>query len=125
MMGPKKVEDLEYGGKMIHDDRIHSIRAVAFSTHPFRPNVELWVRGYGFREGIFDIQNVEWGEGDSGKQPTESFVLSHDAAQELMNSLWECGLRPGQGAGSAGQLETMKAHLEDMRKIAFKFLKIE
>lgn len=42
-----------------------------------------------------------------------------------MNSLWECGLRLAQGVGSAEQLETIKAHLEDMRKIAFGFLEIK
>jgi hypothetical protein len=44
--------------------------------------------------------------------------ISVDAAQSLMNQLWECGLRPAQAAGSAGQLAATQYHLEDMRKIA-------
>lgn len=109
----------------IYDDRIHTIKIVATSHFRLGTNVELYIRGYGFQHGIFDIKNIEWEEVYSGKYPTESLVITQDTAQELMNSLWECGLRPAQGAGSAGQLETMKAHLEDMRRIAFKFLKLE
>lgn len=43
-----------------------------------------------------------------------------EAAQSLMNELWECGIRPAQGAGSAGQLSATLAHLEDMRTLVFK-----
>jgi hypothetical protein len=52
-----------------------------------------------------------------GFDPGPAFSLSPEDAQVLMDSLWECGLRPVQGAGSAGQLDAVKYHLEDMRKI--------
>jgi len=39
-------------------------------------------------------------------------------AQKLMDQLWECGLRPARAMGSMGQLEAVKYHLEDMRKLA-------
>jgi len=110
---------------MIYDDRIHTIKVMAVHSHPLGRSIQLYIRGYGFKDGIFDIKNIEWEEVSPAKYPDESFVISQETAQELINSLWECGLRPAQGAGSAGQLETMKAHLEDMRKIAFKFLKLE
>jgi hypothetical protein len=45
--------------------------------------------------------------------------LSMHAAQELMDRLWECGLRPAEGTGSAGALAATQKHLEDMRGIAF------
>jgi hypothetical protein len=110
---------------VIYDDRIHTLKIAAASHFRLGRSVEIYIRGYGFSSGIFGIKNVEWEEVESGKYPNEPFVISQETAQELINSLWECGLRPAQGAGSAGQLETMKAHLEDMRKIAFKFLKID
>jgi hypothetical protein len=50
-------------------------------------------------------------------EPT--FVLAREEAQQLMNQLWECGFRPVQGKGSAGQLEAIRYHLEDMRKLVF------
>lgn len=46
--------------------------------------------------------------------------ITEKAAQELVNSLWECGIRPAAAKGSAGQLSAVQYHLEDMRKIAFK-----
>lgn len=50
---------------------------------------------------------------------TPTFVLSNSEAQELMDSLWQCGLRPTEGSGSAGSLAATERHLEDMQKIAF------
>lgn len=56
-------------------------------------------------------------------EPT--FSIGTTEAQELMDSLWQCGLRPSEGIGSAGQLASTQKHLEDMRTIAFKFLEIK
>ncbi len=44
-------------------------------------------------------------------------ILGREEAQELMDSLWECGVRPIAGKGSAGQLKATEYHLEDMRKL--------
>ena len=41
------------------------------------------------------------------------------AVQQLMDDLWRCGFRPSEGTGSAGQLASVKYHLEDMRKLVF------
>ena len=46
-------------------------------------------------------------------------------AQILMDDLWNAGLRPTEGSGSAGSLRATEKHLEDMRKIAFKNIGIE
>jgi len=50
-------------------------------------------------------------------QPFLTFEMSD--AQKLMDDLWDCGLRPSEGAGSAGSLKKTENHLSDMRKIAF------
>lgn len=44
-------------------------------------------------------------------------------AQRMMDELWDCGIRPTQGAGSAGSLAATQAHLEDMRSIAMDLIK--
>lgn len=44
-------------------------------------------------------------------------------AQALMDDLWKCGLRPTEGAGSAGALAATVKHLEDMRTLVFKSAK--
>jgi hypothetical protein len=44
-------------------------------------------------------------------------TLDKSAGQVLMDDLWKAGLRPTEGAGSAGSLAATQAHLGDMRKI--------
>lgn len=51
-----------------------------------------------------------------------SCSLSKDAAQELMDNLWQCGLRPSEGSGSAGALAATQKHLDDMRRVSFDLL---
>jgi|WetSurSiteA1Bulk_404760.scaffolds.fasta_scaffold173894_2 hypothetical protein len=52
--------------------------------------------------------------------PTESsFHLDETASQKLMDMLWDTGIRPSAGSGSAGQLSSIQYHLEDMRKLVF------
>jgi len=46
-------------------------------------------------------------------------TLDNSQAQQLMDSLWTCGIRPVAGAGSVGQLGAVQYHLEDMRKLVF------
>lgn len=46
--------------------------------------------------------------------------LQPEEAQELMDQLYSCGIRPSKERGSAGQLDAVKYHLEDMRKLVFK-----
>jgi hypothetical protein len=47
-------------------------------------------------------------------------TLSNKDAQQLMDELWGCGLRPSEGTGSAGSLAATQRHLEDMRTLVFK-----
>lgn len=49
-----------------------------------------------------------------------TMMLAPDAAQELMDELWQCGFRPTEGTGSAGSLAATQRHLEDMRALVFK-----
>jgi hypothetical protein len=54
-----------------------------------------------------------------------TFVEPHlridtNSAQMLMDELWNCGLRPSEGSGSAGALAATERHLADMQKLVFK-----
>lgn len=55
--------------------------------------------------------------------PEESYAptatLAMTQAQKLMDSLWDCGLRPSAGAGSAGAMDAVQVHLQDMRALVF------
>lgn len=44
-------------------------------------------------------------------------TLDKVQSQKLMDDLWNCGIRPTEGAGSAGSLYATEQHLEDMRAI--------
>lgn len=46
--------------------------------------------------------------------------MDRTAAQQLIDNLWQCGLRPTEGTGSAGSLKATERHLEDMRRLVFK-----
>lgn len=59
---------------------------------------------------------------EDGEAISPTFSLSRDAAQRLMDDLWNCGIRPTEGTGSAGSLKATENHLEDMRKIVFDLL---
>lgn len=48
-----------------------------------------------------------------------SIDLEETQSQFLMDRLWECGLRPTEGSGSAGSLAATQRHLEDMRTLVF------
>ena len=51
-------------------------------------------------------------------ESTSLFSLTVENAQILMDNLWDCGLRPSEGSGSAGAMKATQNHLEDMRKLA-------
>lgn len=66
-----------------------------------------------------------------GDQPKEgeiirpTFIIDETQAQVLMDNLWDCGLRPSEGSGSAGALMAAQLHLEDMRRIVAKNLEVD
>lgn len=47
-------------------------------------------------------------------------LLDESSAQVLMDDLWQCGIRPTEGVGSAGAFAAQGRHLEDMRALVFK-----
>ena len=68
---------------------------------------------------------VEFVEIPDGTPRDPTFNLHQEEAQELMDMLWNCGLRPTQSKQSAGQVEAIEKHLADMRQIAFDQLGIK
>jgi hypothetical protein len=92
--------------------------------HPFKRAVD--VTFFKKRDGLAFIAHpltmVEFHDG-SLREPTIS--LSPHEAQMLMDQLWQCGMRPTEGTGSAGSLAATERHLKDMREIAFGLLKNE
>lgn len=97
--------------------------------------VELMARREDWSEGIsIYLRQRTVGHGDSVAAPVtmvrrEPGMLAEpmlrleiQAAQQLMDELWQCGLRPTEGTGSAGSLKATEKHLTDMQRIAFMLL---
>ena len=42
--------------------------------------------------------------------------IDNDAAQALMDDLWNCGIRPTEGAGTAGAMKAAQDNLKDLRE---------
>lgn len=61
-----------------------------------------------------------WQVVEEGQRVDPVFDLEMTKAQKLMDNLWECGLRPTEGAGSAGSLAATQRHLEDIRALLWK-----
>jgi len=64
------------------------------------------------------MEKIEYGQ----VAPPPLMTLKKEAAQELFDSLWNSGLRPSRVVDEFGAKDR---HITDLRKIAFKVLKIE
>lgn len=60
---------------------------------------------------------------DSGCYIEPVLRLDDTGAQQLMDELWRCGLRPSEGSGSAGSLAATERHLADMKSVSVAALK--
>tara|TARA_R110000796_G_scaffold247856_1_gene373869 strand:+ start:1139 stop:1492 length:354 start_codon:yes stop_codon:yes gene_type:complete len=60
-------------------------------------------------------EGVELHEPGMFRSPT--LDISREQAERLMSQLWAEGIRPN-GWGHEGQVDALKAHLEDMRRLA-------
>lgn len=84
---------------------------------PWRSAVEILI---GDRDGRTIVKEMVCVPQDEGVAALPSLTLTHEMAQALMDDLWNCGLRPTEGTGSAGAMRATERHLEDLRKLVFK-----
>ena len=86
-----------------------------------------WYRGVQFvlRDGNTVVKEVVFEEVSSESIVDPSFTLGMEEAQVLIDDLWNAGLRPTEGTGSAGSLRATEKHLADMRLIAFSQLDLK
>lgn len=86
---------------------------------PFNTGIEILIS-----EGPC-VGRLQFEEIPDGVYEEPTAVIDNTAAQELMDALWYCGIRPSEGSGSTGSLRATEKHLEDMRKIAFSQLFVD
>lgn len=91
---------------------------------PFGQNIEVLLT-YTSTAGVTSIAEPPiFRELAPGEYPTSAtFSISQQRAQDLMDQLWRCGLRPTEGTGSAGSLAATERHLTDMQAIVKGLLK--
>lgn len=74
---------------------------------------------------VFDTQTnsvakpLVFEKNDEAAVPQPCMTITQINAQKLMDELWDAGLRPSEGSGSAGAMAATQKHLEDMRKLVF------
>lgn len=102
-----------------------------------QPHGRPWIRASrGYRHHIslqFGIQHPDgrWSmaqpivmfadpKDDGISEPVPFMEIDTGTAQQLMDELWNCGLRPTEGTGSAGAMAAVQEHLKDMRALVFK-----
>lgn len=87
-----------------------------------RINIHFVQRMDGGRIATLKAATVEVRE-ESEAITEPALSITNDEAQQLMDELWRCGLRPTEGTGSAGSLAATERHLSDMRNITTGLLK--
>jgi hypothetical protein len=98
-------------------------------------NIRQWLNLYMWEQSngkFFVPKPLEWVELQPEEYNTdhEPLIRFHEvelvkgnyAPQELMDSLWACGIRPTEGQGSAGAMAAQTEHLKDMREMNKKLL---
>lgn len=91
-------------------------------NYQIRAQAAPWKRGVEFvmKYGRAFANNVTLEEISEGSMIPILTTLDYEDAQTLMDDLWNAGLRPTEGSGSAGALAATQRHLEDMRTLVFK-----
>lgn len=109
---------------MSHYDKRIQFRA---QRQPFfNDSVQLWLYETTTINGHVDasvgvsVELKKLEEKDQCRAQAPLISLTPAEAQALVDELWQAGIRPTEGSGSAGQLAAVNRHLEDMRTIVFK-----
>lgn len=82
--------------------------------------VSIYMRQRTVGHGMQVADSVVMRTAEKGEHIRPMLTLDIQTAQQLMDELWQCGLRPTEGTGSAGSLKATERHLEDMRALVFK-----
>ena len=105
---------------MIYNDERLDFRA---QLGNWNKRIEIAIFGKGLVVEPFVVRDIKEEEKYIVVEPNA--VLTLEQSQTLMDDLWNCGIRPSEGAGSAGAMRAVENHLKDMRKIAGNQLGIE
>lgn len=101
-----------------YDDRIRAMAA------PWANSVEIAAFGR-LNNGDTKVAAVQWDTIAEHAEMKPLLTIRMEQAQVLMDDLWNAGVRPTEGAGSAGAMRAAERHIQDLRAVAFKTLGID
>jgi hypothetical protein len=87
-----------------------------------QPWLHEYISLFVFKSELNNRQHFDgekWHKHNDFQVENPSFNLDCTEAQVLMDTLYDCGIRPSEGNGSAGAMRATERHLEDMRKLVF------
>lgn len=101
-----------------HDDQIRA------KAEPWMGGVAIAAFGR-LNNGDTKAATIKWETIAPNAEMRPLLMINHTHAQVLMDDLWNAGIRPTDGAGTAGAMRAAERHIADLRQIAFKALGIE
>ena len=101
-----------------YDDHVRAKAA------PWANGVEIAAFGR-LQNGDTKVATIQWETISANAEMRPLLLIRKEQAQVLMDDLWNAGIRPTEGAGSAGAMRAAEHHIADLRRVAFKALGIE
>jgi hypothetical protein len=74
------------------------------------------------KDYTYIAKSIEMEQIADGEIKAPALRLNRDESQRLIDQLWDCGLRPTDGSGSAGSLLATQNHLKDLQKYMDKLI---
>ena len=101
-----------------YDDHVRAKAA------PWAHSVEIAAFGK-VMGGATKVATLQWEAIAEHAEMKPLLTIRMEQAQVLMDDLWNAGVRPTDGAGTAGAMRAAEHHIADLRRVAFKALGIE
>jgi hypothetical protein len=83
------------------------------------------------KDGVREVAQVEWVAHDRGRPSEPAFRFWSEGPRRnsflsaFVDAAWEFGIRPAAIEDQRNQVKAMADHLDDLRRVAFKGLKID
>lgn len=100
------------------NDTIRMIFQVRQSFHNFGIDITIGAKSIDGKMAV--AAPIEMKEIAPGGVAPATISMPTESARELMDAMWNAGVRPSNGEGNIGQIGAMREHLEDMRRLVFK-----
>lgn len=92
------------------------------SKAPWARSIDLLICSSDSQRIVSQATSISFEDVPEGTLLEPTIHLRYEEAQTLMDELWNCGIKPSEMKDDALELKSTKYHLEDMRRIAFKYI---